>query len=81
MSHLSGRFEVKLEILLCVCLCTLDDSGDSRMHTLSSSTGNSRTGTPISPIKRKFDDVEVGSGQEYENEQMAKMSCLISSHL
>lgn len=51
------------------------------MHTLSSSTGNSRTGTPISPIKRKFDDVEVGSGQEYENEQMAKMSCLLSSHL
>ncbi|GAA6087674.1 transcription cofactor vestigial-like protein 4 [Tachysurus ichikawai] len=58
-----------------------DDSGDSRMHTLSSSTGDSRTGTPISPIKRKFDDVEVGSGQEYENEQMAKMSCLLSSHL
>ncbi|XP_062871554.1 transcription cofactor vestigial-like protein 4 [Trichomycterus rosablanca] len=58
-----------------------DDSGDSRMHGLSSSTGNSRTGTPISPIKRKFDDVEVGSGHEYENEQMAKMSCLFSSHL
>ncbi|KAF5890651.1 transcription cofactor vestigial-like protein 4 isoform X1, partial [Clarias magur] len=59
-----------------------DDSGDSRMHALSSSsTGNSRTGTPISPIKRKFDDVEVGSSQEYENEQMGKMSCRLSSHL
>ncbi|TUX01677.1 Transcription cofactor vestigial-like protein 4 [Bagarius yarrelli] len=58
-----------------------DDSGDSRMHTLSSSTGDSRTGTPISPTKRKFDDVEVVSGQEYQTEQMAKMSCLISSQL
>ncbi|KAF4077822.1 hypothetical protein AMELA_G00192470 [Ameiurus melas] len=58
-----------------------DDSGDSRMHTLSSSTGNSRTGTPISPIKRRFDDVEAGNAQEYENEQMAKMNCLLSSHL
>ncbi|XP_066527789.1 transcription cofactor vestigial-like protein 4 isoform X2 [Hoplias malabaricus] len=56
-----------------------DDSGDSRMHGLSSSVGSSRTGTPISPVKRKYDDEQVGS--DYDNEQMKKMSRLLTSHL
>lgn len=73
---------MEFDFVVFLFFCTSDDSGDSRMHALSSSsTGNSRTGTPISPIKRKFDDVEVGSSQEYDNEQMAKMSCRLSSHL
>ncbi|XP_026857588.2 transcription cofactor vestigial-like protein 4 isoform X1 [Electrophorus electricus] len=59
-----------------------DDSGDSRIHALSSSVGNSRTGTPISPSKRKFDEGEqVGNSHDYDNEQMTKMSRLFTSHL
>ncbi|XP_007236372.1 transcription cofactor vestigial-like protein 4 isoform X2 [Astyanax mexicanus] len=58
-----------------------DDSGDSRMHALSSSVGSSRTGTPVSPVKRKYDDEQVGSSHDYDNEQMTKMSRLLTSHL
>ncbi|XP_076874903.1 transcription cofactor vestigial-like protein 4 isoform X2 [Brachyhypopomus gauderio] len=59
-----------------------DDSGDSRMHALSSSVGNNRTGTPVSPSKRKFEDGEqVGNRHDYDNEQMTKMSRLITTHL
>ncbi|KAL6483145.1 hypothetical protein MHYP_G00080170 [Metynnis hypsauchen] len=58
-----------------------DDSGDSRMHALSSSVGSSRTGTPISPVKRKYDDEQVGNSHDYDTEQMAKMSRLLTSHL
>uniref|UniRef100_A0A8B9HK74 Vestigial-like family member 4a n=1 Tax=Astyanax mexicanus TaxID=7994 RepID=A0A8B9HK74_ASTMX len=51
------------------------------MHALSSSVGSSRTGTPVSPVKRKYDDEQVGSSHDYDNEQMTKMSRLLTSHL